>query len=421
MLNADDLYLIIIAGLSIVFGIVFGIFFKQIKQRLRTSRSFTHVFSEASNTFGNKKQLQNLENNANDDGQTILKKNEQVLEDEIKLYQFEKDLVTRAIENILVSSRENNIDHFERDRLLIKYKDQLRSLNENMERMQSEIDITKLVNLRNDFMNLLETKIDQIDDKIIEINKKFGPVAGIKIDGKNQFNITKNNNNYNTSSTDKNNINENDKTSQNSRYPNDRIDDSTSESREYVDYKSDKTNRTRYDGSNIEDSDDKKRIEEIKEKVMVALDRLDYTKPIEEEMDNNIESYTKINNRNNNIQETHEQKKEHYGLFNIDVNRLKDAKNDEDVLLDTYENTKNQDITVSTEVGSKNGPDREDYKTDQDSGKNRFPLAAFFSTREAESVKDLKNEINQQIKLKEKETKESRNPLGNILKILHKK
>jgi hypothetical protein len=74
-----------------------------------------------------------------------------------------------------------------------------------------------------------------------------------------------------------------------------------------VDYISDKTNRTRYDGSNIEDSDDKKRIEEIKEKVMVALDRLDYTKPIEDEMDNNIESYTKINNSNNR-QEIHEQK-----------------------------------------------------------------------------------------------------------------
>src|SRR5574339_694468 len=262
MLIADDLYLIIIAGVSIIFGIVFGIFFNQIKQRLITSRSFIHVF-ETSNTFGNKKQLQQFENHAND-GQTILKKSEQVLEDEVKLYQFEKDLVTRAIENILVSSRENNIDHFERDRLLIKYKDQLRSLNENMERMQSEIDITKLVNLRNDFMNLLETKIGQIDDKIIEINKKIGPVPGIKIDGKNQFNITKNNNNYSTS-TDKTNINENDKTSQNSRYPSDRIDDSIVGSKELVDYKSDKTNRTRYDGSKIEDSEEKKRIEEIKE------------------------------------------------------------------------------------------------------------------------------------------------------------
>lgn len=418
MLIADDLYLIIIAGVSIIFGIVFGIFFNQIKQRLITSRSFIHVF-ETSNTFGNKKQLQQFENQAND-GQTILKKSEQVLEDEVKLYQFEKDLVTRAIENILVSSRENNIDHFERDRLLIKYKDQLRSLNANMERMQSEIDITKLVNLRNDFMNLLETKIGQIDDKIIEINKKIGPVPGIKIDGKNQFNITKNNNNYSTS-TDKTNINENDKTSQNSRYPSDRIDDSIIASRELVDYKSDQTNRTRYDGSNIEDSDDKKRIEEIKEKVMVALDRLDYTKPIEEEMDNNIESYTKINNSNNNRQEIHEQKTEHYGLFNIDVNRLKMAKNDEEVLLDVYENTKNQDTTVSTGVVSTNGPNSEGYKGDKDSGKNRFPLGSFFSTRETESVKELKNEINQQIKQKEKEIKESRNPLGNILKILHKK
>ncbi|MGB9169803.1 MAG: hypothetical protein WCB31_12865 [Nitrososphaeraceae archaeon] len=419
MLIAVDPYLIIIAGLSIIFGIVFGIFFSQIRQRLRASMALTHIFSETSNTFGNKKQLQHLENNTND-GQTLLKKSEKVLEDEVKLYQFEKDLVTRAIENILASSRENNIDHFERDRLLIKYKDQLRSLNENMERIQSEIDITKLVNLRNDFMNLLETKIGQIDDKIIEINKKFGPVTGIKIDGKNQFNITKNNSNYSTTSTDKTNTKENDKTSQNSRYPNDRIDHGILGSRELVDYISDKTNRTRYDGSNIEDSDDKKRIEEIKEKVMVALDRLDYTKPIEDEMDNNIESYTKINNSNNR-QEIHEQKTVHYGLFNIDVNRLNDTKDHDDVLLDTYENTKNQDTTVSTDAVSTNVPDNEGYKRNQDIGKNRFPLASFLSKQEAESVKELKKETNQQVKQKEKETKESRNPLGNILKILHKK
>lgn len=419
MLIAVDLYLIIIAGLSIIFGIVFGIFFSKIRQSLRASTSLTHIFSETSNTFGNKKQLQQLENNAND-GQTILKKSEQALEDEVKLYQFEKDLVTRAIENILASSRENNIDHFERDRLLIKYKDQLRSLNENMEMMQSEIDITKLVNLRNDFMNLLETKIGQIDDKIIEINKKFGPVTGIKIDGKNQFNITKNNSNYSTTSTEKTKINENDKASQNSRYPNDRIDDDILGSRELVDYISDKTNRTRYDGSNIEDSDDKKRIEEIKEKVIVALDRLDNTKPIEDEMDNNIESHTKMNNSNNR-QEIHEQKTAHHGLFNIDVNRLNDAKDHDNVLLDTYENTKNQDTTVSTDVVSTNVPDNKGYKRNQDIGKNRFPLASFFSTQEAESVKELKKEINQQVKQKEKETKESRNPLGNILKILHKK
>lgn len=419
MLIAVDLYLIIIAGLSIIFGIVFGIFFSKIRQSLRASTSLTHIFSETSNTFGNKKQLQQLENNAND-GQTILKKSEQALEDEVKLYQFEKDLVTRAIENILASSRENNIDHFERDRLLIKYKDQLRSLNENMEMMQSEIDITKLVNLRNDFMNLLETKIGQIDDKIIEINKKFGPVTGIKIDGKNQFNITKNNSNYSTTSTEKTKINENDKASQNSRYPNDRIDDGILGSRELVDYISDKTNRTRYDGSNIEDSDDKKRIEEIKEKVIVALDRLDNTKPIEDEMDNNIESHTNMNNSNNR-QEIHEQKTAHHGLFNIDVNRLNDAKDHDNVLLDTYENTKNQDTTVSTDVVSTNVPDNEGYKRNQDIGKNRFPLASFFSTQEAESVKELKKEINQQVKQKEKETKESRNPLGNILKILHKK
>jgi len=153
---------------------------------------------------------------------------------------------------------------------------------------------------------------------------------------------------------------------------------------------------------------------------MVALDRLDYTKPIEDEMDNNIESYTKINDSNNR-QEIHEQKTAYYGLFNIDVNRSKDAKNDEDVLLDTCENAKNQDTIVSTDVVSTNIPDKEGYKRDQESGKNRFPLASFFSTHEAESVKELKKEINQQIKQKEKETKESRNPLGNILKILHKK
>ena len=124
----------------------------------------------------------------------LIKKKSQLMEDELKIYQFEKDLATHAIENILLASKNKSIDSFEKDRLLLKYKEQLKKLNEKMEKIQSEIDVTKLIILRDDLAFLLDNKISDIDEKIKEINFKIGTNYKVK-EKVNQDRINKTNDN----------------------------------------------------------------------------------------------------------------------------------------------------------------------------------------------------------------------------------
>src|SRR5919112_1463706 len=167
-------FLLIIVGLSMIGGIIFGLYFTTIvsfifdlkKRRKNPTTNFTTRREEQENV----QKLENVLKTKPD----LIKKNSELMEDELKIYQFEKDLATHAIEKILLAAKNKAIDSFEQDRLLLKYKDQLKKLNGKMEKIQLEIDITRLINLRNDLAFLLDNKISDIDEKIKEINLKIG-------------------------------------------------------------------------------------------------------------------------------------------------------------------------------------------------------------------------------------------------------
>src|SRR5687768_12010466 len=164
-----DSFLLIAAGLSIIGGIVFGLYHNHVislfsKRKKDRNQSQNSKFKEEEEKVGKEQKI-----NSN-----LIKRNLPLLEDEIKIYQFEKDLVSHAIENILAASRNQSIDTFEKDRLLLRYNNQVKQLNEKMEKIQSEIDVTKLIDLRNDLVSLLDNKISAIDEKIKEIKFKIG-------------------------------------------------------------------------------------------------------------------------------------------------------------------------------------------------------------------------------------------------------
>ncbi|MGZ8886986.1 MAG: hypothetical protein ACXW1A_01810, partial [Nitrososphaeraceae archaeon] len=138
-----DSFLVIILGISIIGGIIFGSYY---------TRIFSFIFDLNKN-----RNQQNISTTKKEEKQVkeqedvlktkpdLIKKKSQVMEDELKIYQFEKDLASHAIENILIASKNNEIDSYEKDRLLLKYKDQLKKLNEKLEKIHSEIDVTELI------------------------------------------------------------------------------------------------------------------------------------------------------------------------------------------------------------------------------------------------------------------------------------
>jgi SOS response regulatory protein OraA/RecX len=82
---------------------------------------------------------------------------------------FEKNLAAEAITRVYEASQEGRIDRLERDRLLLKYKQQLDSLNQKITHLQPVADFADVTELRNNLVSLLENKISMLDRKILEM------------------------------------------------------------------------------------------------------------------------------------------------------------------------------------------------------------------------------------------------------------
>ena len=84
---------------------------------------------------------------------------------------FEKSLTSEAITRVYEAAQGGRVDRVERDRLLLKYKQQLDSLNQRIASMQPVADYADLSELRNNLVSLLENKISALDSKLLEMSK----------------------------------------------------------------------------------------------------------------------------------------------------------------------------------------------------------------------------------------------------------
>jgi hypothetical protein len=85
---------------------------------------------------------------------------------------FEKNLAGEAITRVYEASQEGRIDRLERDRLLLKYKQQLDSLNQRIAHLQPVADFADMTEMRDNLVSLLENKISALDQKLL--NMKSG-------------------------------------------------------------------------------------------------------------------------------------------------------------------------------------------------------------------------------------------------------
>lgn len=86
---------------------------------------------------------------------------------------FEKNLASEAITRIYEASQQGKIDRLERDRLLLRYKQQLDTLNQRISHLQPMADYTDLLELRNNLVTLLKDRISTLDQRLVEMSK-FG-------------------------------------------------------------------------------------------------------------------------------------------------------------------------------------------------------------------------------------------------------
>jgi hypothetical protein len=88
---------------------------------------------------------------------------------------FEKNLTAEAITRVYEAARDGRIDRFERDKLLLKYKQQLDSLNQKVAYLQPVADFSDLKELRNNLVSFLEDRISALDKKLLELSKSNPP------------------------------------------------------------------------------------------------------------------------------------------------------------------------------------------------------------------------------------------------------
>ena len=267
-------FLLIIVGLSMIGGIIFGLYYTTIVSVIFDLKKRRNP-STNSTTREQEKVKEELENELKMKPD-LIKKNSELIEDELKIYQFEKDLATHAIEKILLASKNKAIDSFEKDRLLLKYKDQLKNLNGKMEKIQSEIDVTKLINLRNDLAFLLDNKISDIDEKIKDINSKIGTNYNIK----EILNHTRKNKSYDDSLKNIHNPSFIDIEGKGGGS------DDNLNFRELTNYKNNPTQKRK----EMVIESERKKIDDLKDQVLVALNRLDKTGDIKMELKDDLDT-----------------------------------------------------------------------------------------------------------------------------------
>jgi hypothetical protein len=88
---------------------------------------------------------------------------------------FEKNLTAEAITRVYEAAQDGRIDRLERDKLLLKYKQQLDSLNQKVAYLQPMADFSDLRELRNDLASFLEDRISALDKKLLELSKSNPP------------------------------------------------------------------------------------------------------------------------------------------------------------------------------------------------------------------------------------------------------
>ena len=84
---------------------------------------------------------------------------------------FEKNLTAEAITRVYEAAQDGRIDRLERDKLLLKYKQQLDSLNQKVAYLRPVADFSDVKELRNNLVSFLEDRISALDKKILELSK----------------------------------------------------------------------------------------------------------------------------------------------------------------------------------------------------------------------------------------------------------
>ena len=89
---------------------------------------------------------------------------------ELESLEVEKSIINSSVRKIHETFQEGKLTQLEFDRLMIKYGEDLKKCDEEIERTRSVVDYYDLNSIKNSLVSIIENKIKVIDTKLKEIS-----------------------------------------------------------------------------------------------------------------------------------------------------------------------------------------------------------------------------------------------------------
>ena len=97
---------------------------------------------------------------------------------EMKTLRLEKELLASAITRVFEAEADSKITKEEREQLVAKYKQQLKSIEQKLGDVEVFIEVGELEGLRDELVNLLESKIGQIENRLQDARVRLEQLRG---------------------------------------------------------------------------------------------------------------------------------------------------------------------------------------------------------------------------------------------------
>lgn len=92
---------------------------------------------------------------------------------ELESLKLERDALADKINRVCEAKRKGVIDSYERDRLVLGCKKQVRSQNLRISELEEISNYSEILKLRSELVSMLETRISDIDTKLRELSSKL--------------------------------------------------------------------------------------------------------------------------------------------------------------------------------------------------------------------------------------------------------
>jgi hypothetical protein len=145
---------LLIASFSIGLGAIFSIVFRQIKKNRIVKAHAKKKDGKRDDYFDTNKTSSDVE----------------MMKNELDSLEVERSIITSSVRKTHEFFREGKLSQLEFDRLVIKYGEDLRKCEEEIDKTRSIVDLYELSSIKSNLVSIIEDKIRVIDTRLKELS-----------------------------------------------------------------------------------------------------------------------------------------------------------------------------------------------------------------------------------------------------------